>query len=146
MDQKRRDIDYVDSAEEKKPKQSAEWKEKPKNRAVKINRARLENQSGKPPERQTVKHVDRRPVQKKAEPKKSGGLWFAAAAGVLVVLAGLFWSGKSKKNETAVDVSAVQAVSSVSVSAPEETGQTVSSVLQVAPIAQAEQDVPVKEE
>lgn len=155
MDQKKRNIDYVeqidyidsaDHAEIVKTKQSIERKEKAKNRTVRTNRVLQENQPGKQPKQQTVKHADRRPVQKRSASKKDGKLWFAAAAGVLVVLAVLFWSGKSKKNETAVDVSAVQAVSSVSVSAPEETGQTVPSVLQVAPIAQAEQEVPVKEE
>lgn len=155
MDQKKRSIDYVeqidyidlaDHAEVGKTKQSIERKEKAKNRTVRTNRVLQENQPGKQPKQQTVKHADRWPVQKKSASKKSGGLWFAAAASVLVVLAVLLWPGKSKKSETAVDDSAVQAVSSVSVSAPEETGQTVSSVLQAAPIAQVEQDVPAKEE
>lgn len=148
MNQKKRNIDYVDyvdSAEEKKSKQSAEWKEEPKNRTVRTNRARLENQSVKQPERQPVQPVDRRPVQKRSEPKKSSGLGLAAAAGVLAVLAVLFWTGKSKKNETE-NVSAAQISSSVSASAPEEIEQTVSSVLKVEPITQTERDIPAGDE
>lgn len=155
MNQKKRNIDYVeqidyidsaDHAEVSRPKRSVDGKEKAENRTVRTNRARQESQPRKRPGQQAVKYADRQPVQKKSESKKSDGLGLAVAAGVLVVLVGLFWPGKPKKNETAVDASAVQAASSVSVSAPEETRQTASSVLQVVPIAQAEQDVPVKEE
>ena len=138
-------IDPADHAEDGRSRQSAEWKKETKNETGRTNKAHMETQSVKRLERQPVKHTERRPVPKKPEPKKSGELWFAAAAGVLVALVVLFWPGKSKKNDTE-DVSAAQVSSAVSVSDTEESEQTVSSVLLVAPIVQVERDVPAEDE